>query len=67
MFFIEGSKIRLKNLVYDPPRDGPTVWEIGVPDRSAAEFYVPDPNPALMNQLYNVHPDRLVNTVVFFT
>ncbi|XP_047954367.1 probable rhamnogalacturonate lyase B [Salvia hispanica] len=53
-----GSKIRLKNLVYDPPRDGPTVWEIGVPDRSAAEFYVPDPNPALMNQLYNVHPDR---------
>lgn len=51
--------------MYEPPRDGPTVWEIGVPDRSAAEFYVPDPNPALMNQLYNVHPDRLANTAFF--
>ncbi|KAM6543812.1 hypothetical protein CsatB_008259 [Cannabis sativa] len=32
-------------LVYMPPRNGATLWEIGIPDRSAAEFYVPDPNP----------------------
>ena len=46
-------------LVYEPPRDGPTLWEIGVPDRSAAEFYVPDPNPNYINKLYVNHPDRL--------
>jgi hypothetical protein len=39
-------------LVFHPPRNGPTIWEIGVPDRTAAEFYVPEPNPTLMNQLY---------------
>lgn len=39
-------------LVYEPPRNGPTIWEIGVPDRTAAEFYVPEPNPTLMNNLY---------------
>ncbi|XP_059645438.1 probable rhamnogalacturonate lyase B [Cornus florida] len=47
-----GSEIKLDVLIYDPPRNGPTLWEIGVPDRTAAEFYVPDPNPTLMNQLY---------------
>lgn len=46
-------------LVYEPPRDGPTLWEIGIPDRSAAEFYAPDPNPNFVNQLYVNHPDRL--------
>ncbi|GJQ93566.1 probable rhamnogalacturonate lyase B [Tanacetum coccineum] len=25
--------------------DGPTLWEIGIPDRSAAEFCIPDPDP----------------------
>ncbi|KAL0697532.1 hypothetical protein Bca4012_053654 [Brassica carinata] len=39
-------------LVYEPPRDGPTLWEIGVPDRTAAEFYIPDPNPMFVNKLY---------------
>ncbi|MCL7034613.1 hypothetical protein MKW94_014992 [Papaver nudicaule] len=43
---------------YAPPRDGPTLWEIGIPDRSAAEFYVPDPNPNYVNNLYINHPDR---------
>lgn len=38
--------------MYEPPRDGPTLWEIGVPDRSAAEFYIPDPNPMYVNKLY---------------
>lgn len=47
-------------LEYEPPRDGPTLWEIGIPDRSAAEFYVPDPNPKYINNLFVNHPDRLV-------
>lgn len=47
------------NLVYEPPRDGSTLWEIGIPDRSAAEFYIPDPNPKYVNRLYLNHPDRL--------
>lgn len=50
--------MRLGVLVYDPPREGPTMWEIGIPDRRAAEFYVPDPNPSLMNQLYVNLPDK---------
>ncbi|KAJ8747928.1 hypothetical protein K2173_013017 [Erythroxylum novogranatense] len=28
------------------------------PDRSASEFYVPDPNPMYINKLYVNHPDR---------
>ncbi|KAF3790210.1 Rhamnogalacturonate lyase [Nymphaea thermarum] len=53
-----GGRIDLGNLVYEPPRDGPTLWEIGIPDRSAAEFYVPDPNPNYVNKLYVNHPDK---------
>ncbi|XP_058081200.1 probable rhamnogalacturonate lyase B isoform X5 [Magnolia sinica] len=54
----EGCDIVLGDLVYEPPRDGPTLWEIGIPDRSAAEFYVPDPNPMYVNKLYINHPDK---------
>uniref|UniRef100_A0A0A9D143 Rhamnogalacturonan endolyase n=1 Tax=Arundo donax TaxID=35708 RepID=A0A0A9D143_ARUDO len=53
-----GDDIYLGDLVYEPPRDGPTMWEIGIPDRSAAEFYIPDPNPNYVNRLYINHPDR---------
>ncbi|CAL2235762.1 unnamed protein product [Prunus armeniaca] len=53
-----GCDIDVGELVYEPPRDGPTLWEIGIPDRSAAEFYVPDPNPNYINKLYVNHPDR---------
>ncbi|CAN6987231.1 hypothetical protein IGI04_001417 [Brassica rapa subsp. trilocularis] len=53
-----GCDIDVSNIVYEPPRDGPTVWEIGIPDRSAAEFFVPDPNPKYINKLYIGHPDR---------
>ncbi|THU63922.1 hypothetical protein C4D60_Mb01t20960 [Musa balbisiana] len=53
-----GNHIDLGNLVYNPPRDGPTLWEIGIPDRSAAEFFVPDPYPYYINRLYVNHPDR---------
>ncbi|CAH9089919.1 unnamed protein product [Cuscuta europaea] len=47
-----GSRIRLENLIYDPPRTGPTLWEVGIPDRTASEFFIPDPYPTLENQLY---------------
>ncbi|KAF2299820.1 hypothetical protein GH714_003616 [Hevea brasiliensis] len=54
----EGCDIDLGDVVYEPPRDGPTLWEIGIPDRSAAKFYVPDPDPKYINKLYVSHPDR---------
>ncbi|CAK7347292.1 unnamed protein product [Dovyalis caffra] len=47
-----GSKINIGDLVYEPPRNGSTLWEIGLPDRSAAEFFIPDPNPKYINKLY---------------
>ncbi|KAJ7958892.1 Rhamnogalacturonate lyase family protein [Quillaja saponaria] len=53
-----GSYFEMGELVYEPPRDGPTLWEIGIPDRSAAEFYVPDPRPDYINKLFINHPDR---------
>lgn len=53
-----GSNIELGNLIFEPPRDGPTLWEIGIPDRSAAEFYIPDPDPKHVNKLFINHPDR---------
>ncbi|XP_020236101.1 probable rhamnogalacturonate lyase B isoform X1 [Cajanus cajan] len=53
-----GCDINVNELVYEPPRDGPTLWEIGMPDRSAAEFFVPDPNPMYINRLYVNHPER---------
>jgi len=48
----------VRDLVFEPPRSGPTLWEIGVPDRTAAEFYVPDPDPKYINRLF-VNKDRL--------
>ncbi|KAL5556619.1 hypothetical protein UlMin_038855 [Ulmus minor] len=53
-----GSEIDLDALIYDPPRNGPTLWEIGIPDRTASEFYVPDPNPTLVNRLYTNHSEK---------
>ncbi|XP_061972762.1 probable rhamnogalacturonate lyase B isoform X3 [Populus nigra] len=55
---ISGCDMDMGDLVYEPPRDGPTLWEIGIPDRSAAEFYIPGPDPKFMNNLYANHPDR---------
>jgi len=43
------------DVVYEPPRDGPTLWDIGVPDRTAAEFYIPDTNPKYINRLFLNH------------
>ncbi|KAL7143859.1 hypothetical protein ABFS83_08G220200 [Erythranthe nasuta] len=39
-----GSDIQTTNVVFDAPRNGPTLWELGIPDRSAAEFFIPDPD-----------------------
>ncbi|GJM88087.1 hypothetical protein PR202_ga04112 [Eleusine coracana subsp. coracana] len=47
-----GGGITLGDLVFEPPRSGPTLWEIGVPDRSAAEFLVPDVDPKFANKLF---------------
>ncbi|KAK6923245.1 Rhamnogalacturonan lyase, domain III, partial [Dillenia turbinata] len=47
-----GCDIDLGSIVFTPPRNGPTLREIGIPDRSAAEFYVPDPDPCFINRLY---------------
>ncbi|KAL5559929.1 hypothetical protein UlMin_036140 [Ulmus minor] len=49
-----GVKIHVGDIVYKPPRDGATLWEIGIPDRSAGEFYVPDPNPNYLNDYFRI-------------
>ncbi|WCJ32019.1 Rhamnogalacturonate lyase family protein [Euphorbia peplus] len=46
------SQVKLGVITYRPPRNGPTLWEIGIPDRSAGEFFVPHPIPAHENSLY---------------
>ncbi|XP_055834422.1 probable rhamnogalacturonate lyase B isoform X2 [Solanum dulcamara] len=53
-----GDSIEMDDLVFEPPRNGPTLWEIGIPDRSACEFYIPDPDPKYVNKLFINHPDR---------
>ncbi|GMI67974.1 rhamnogalacturonan lyase6 [Hibiscus trionum] len=53
-----GNKIELGTLIYDPPRNGPTLWEIGVPDRTAAEFFIPEPHPQFMNSVTNDDTDK---------
>ncbi|KAL2498986.1 Rhamnogalacturonate lyase family protein [Abeliophyllum distichum] len=53
-----GSQIQLGNLVYNPPRNGPTLWEIGIPDRTPAEFYVPDPTPEFRNPIFINHNEK---------
>ncbi|XP_039009632.1 rhamnogalacturonate lyase-like [Hibiscus syriacus] len=53
-----GNKINVGTLIYDPPRNGPTMWEIGIPDRTAAEFFVPEPNPSFVNSILDHRVDR---------
>ncbi|KAJ8450266.1 hypothetical protein Cgig2_004723 [Carnegiea gigantea] len=53
-----GKNVDLGDLIYNPPRDGPTLWEIGIPDRTAKEFHIPDPKPEYVNKLYVNHTDR---------
>ncbi|XP_047312801.1 rhamnogalacturonate lyase B-like [Impatiens glandulifera] len=54
----QGGMIGLGDIVYWPVRAGPTLWEIGVPDRTAAEFYVPDPRPERINPVFGQQKDN---------
>ncbi|PIN22367.1 Rhamnogalacturonan endolyase [Handroanthus impetiginosus] len=53
-----GSETQLGDITYIPPRDGPTLWEIGFPDRTANGFYVPDVNPMYVNKLFVNSPEK---------
>ncbi|XP_073128338.1 uncharacterized protein [Henckelia pumila] len=57
-----GSETQLGNLTYTPPRDGPTLWEIGFPDRTANSYYVPDVNPMYVNKLFINSPEKCMLT-----
>lgn len=47
-----GGAVDLGSLLFAPPRSGPTLWEMGVPDRTAAEFFVPDADPRYASKLF---------------
>ncbi|KAH7315898.1 hypothetical protein KP509_21G070000 [Ceratopteris richardii] len=53
-----GVMVNLGDLIFEPPRQGSTIWEIGVPDRTAAGFFVPEPNPRYVNRLFCNHLER---------
>ena len=55
---VAGAVIELGEITYSSPRDGATVWEIGVPDRTANGFFVPDANPKYVNRLFLNHPEK---------
>ncbi|CAN0925759.1 Rhamnogalacturonate lyase, partial [Linum grandiflorum] len=48
----QGDDIKLGQITFKSPRSGPTLWEIGIPDRSANEFFVPNPNPRFENKFF---------------
>ncbi|CAI0464072.1 unnamed protein product [Linum tenue] len=52
-----GRSIEVGDLVFEPPRNASTLWEIGVPDRTAGEFFIPDANPNYINKLY-IHQEK---------
>ncbi|KAK4781047.1 hypothetical protein SAY87_017153 [Trapa incisa] len=56
---------QLGSLVYEPPRSGPTIWEIGIPDSAAAEFYVPDPSPTADKQALKFHLSSIFSSCRF--
>ena len=52
-----GSSIDLDELlIFEAPRDGKTMWEICIPNRSASKFFIPDPDPKYVNRLFLDHP-----------
>ena len=53
-----GSETQLGNLTFVPLRDGPNVWEIGFPDRTAIGYFVPDVNPIYVNKLFLYSPEK---------
>ncbi|XP_042065102.1 probable rhamnogalacturonate lyase B isoform X2 [Salvia splendens] len=54
----QGLETEVGDVIYVPIRDGPTVWEIGYPDRTAATYYVPDVNPIYVNKLFVNTPEK---------
>ena len=48
----KGKQINIGDQVFIPPSSGPTLWEIGFPDRSAAEYFMPDPTPHFTNPVF---------------
>ncbi|XP_019177215.1 PREDICTED: probable rhamnogalacturonate lyase B isoform X2 [Ipomoea nil] len=53
-----GCDIKVGDLVFTPLKNGTTVWEIGIPDRSAAEFFIPEPAPDLKNYLLSDRTEK---------
>ncbi|TQD78570.1 hypothetical protein C1H46_035808 [Malus baccata] len=53
-----GSQTQLGNLTYVPLREGPTLWEIGYPDRTAIDYFVPDVNSIYVNKLFLNSPEK---------
>ncbi|KAJ8761828.1 hypothetical protein K2173_004677 [Erythroxylum novogranatense] len=53
-----GLETQVGNLIYVPPRDGPTLWEIGFPDRTANGYYVPEVEPMYLNRLFINSPEK---------
>ncbi|CAI9112365.1 OLC1v1012811C1 [Oldenlandia corymbosa var. corymbosa] len=53
-----GNMCNFGDLLFKPPRNGPTIWEIGIPDRTAAEFCIPDASPEYLNSLYINHTEK---------
>ncbi|XP_056159728.1 probable rhamnogalacturonate lyase B [Syzygium oleosum] len=52
------SETQLGNLTFVPLRDGPTLWEIGYPDRTAVDYFVPDVNPMYVNRIFLKGPEK---------
>ncbi|XP_076951743.1 uncharacterized protein LOC143625213 [Bidens hawaiensis] len=62
---IAGCQMELGDLVFEPPRDGPTLWEIGIPDRSAAEYYIPDSDQTYTNPFLDNDLNRLSYDIMY--
>lgn len=53
---IANCGIAIGDLVYEPPIDGPILWEIGILDPPFVVFVVPDQKPNYISYLYVIHP-----------
>ncbi|GAB2254181.1 hypothetical protein Droror1_Dr00021990 [Drosera rotundifolia] len=53
-----GSTIQLGDLLFQPIRNGPIVWEIGIPDRTAAEYFIPSAATEFNNEALDHHGSR---------
>ncbi|KAK4417079.1 hypothetical protein Salat_2533400, partial [Sesamum alatum] len=55
-----GAVVEARDVVFKTPRKGATIWEIGIPDRSAAEFFIPDPSLEFKIHKYRVEIEKKV-------